>query len=153
MIYKSMTTTFNHHIIDSQIFINNVINSHSYPRVNSQQPVQNRSQTKKMWQSVTTQLVMASSTARLVGDYRSLAMASWIARLAKHYGSLAMASWVAHLASDEGMLAVASYDSRLAKWWQNRVRDYELFHQKSQFLPCLTPNSTETLALRLFYVL
>jgi len=150
MIHKSLSTTLNLHKASLHIVIYIIVSFQYYPRFNSQGHVRNRSQTKETWQSVTAQLAMASSIARLASDYRSLAMASWIARLAKRYGSLAMASWAARLASDEGMLAVASYDSRLANGDRTGYGITNFFTKNPNFHPWLTPNSTETLALRLF---
>ena len=76
---------------------------------------------QRKWRSVTAQLAMASSIARLASGYRSLAMASGIARLARVQGLLAMASWIARLASDEAIFAVASCVARLRRAMNRHV--------------------------------
>jgi len=91
-----MATTINHHIIALQIFINNVINFHSYPRVNSQQPVRNISQTKKTWQSVTAQLASRAITGLLPWRVGLLAWRSITGLSLRRAGLLA---WRAMMAS------------------------------------------------------
>jgi len=130
MIHKSLSTTLNHHKASLQIVIYNIVSFQYYPRVNSQQLVRNRSQTKETWHSVTAQLAMASSIARLASNYRSLAMASGIARLASDEGILAVASCFARLRQAMNRQVTGSSKSSL------KVPNSTMFNPKNQ-LNCL----------------
>jgi len=137
MIHKSFPTTSNYHEASSQIIIYIKNSFLYYPKLNSQSLVRNISQQqRKRWHSVTALLVVASSIARLARNYRSLS--PW--RMDFSPGEMLQVSRHGELGCSPGerWRYVRRGKLRLSPGGrcQNRVRDYELFHKKSQFSPC-----------------
>jgi len=136
MIHKSFSTTSNYHKTSLQIIIYIKTSLLYYPKLNSQSLVRNRSQQQRkrdilsqhcsLWRA----LMLAWREITGLSPWRVDFAPSEASRVSR-YGELGYSPGERWRYVRRGELRF-SPGGRC----QNRVRDYELFHQKSQFSPC-----------------